>query len=259
GEIYGFLGRNGAGKTTTLHALMGIVRPAGGEIELLGRRMRRVPVAIKRSIGYVSQAQSFYPWMTAARLGRFVGSFYPTWDDEEFKRLLRVLDVPRDRRSAELSGGTRVKLALALALAPRPPLLLLDEPTSGLDPVARAEFNDLVSAMAAERGTTVFFSSHLVDEVESIATHVGIIQAGRICVEGRVDDLRRCVRRVVGADSNELLPPSFERVRDDVWHAADPALWDALEQSDAVMVEPLSLHEIFLAFARTDAGLSAAA
>src|SRR5690606_23583329 len=93
GEIYGFLGRNGAGKTTTLHALMGIVRPAGGEIELLGRRMRRVPVAIKRSIGYVSQAQSFYPWMTAARLGRFVGSFYPTWDDEEFKRLLRVLDV----------------------------------------------------------------------------------------------------------------------------------------------------------------------
>src|SRR5690606_10142253 len=211
GEIYGFLGRNGAGKTTTLHALMGIVRPAGGGIELLGRRMRRVPVAIKRSIGYVSQEQSFYPWMTAARLGAFVASFYPTWDDEEVRRLLRVLDIPTDRRSAELSGGSRVKLALALALAPRPPLLLLDEPTSGLDPVGRAEFNDLVSAMAAERGTSVFFSSHLVDEVESIATHVGIIQAGRICVEGRVDDLRRCVRRVVGADSNELLPPSFER------------------------------------------------
>src|SRR5690606_34987490 len=106
---------------------------------------------------------------------------------------------------------------------------------------------------------TVFFSSHLVDEVESIATHVGIVQAGRIRVEGRVAALRRRVRRIVGAESNEPLPSGFERVRDGVWHAADPDVWAALEQSDAVTVEPLSLHEIFLAFARTDPGLSAAA
>src|SRR5690554_6925251 len=120
GEVYGFLGRNGAGKTTTLRALMGIVKPTGGEIELLGSRMKRVPVSVKRRIGYVSQEQHFYPWMTAARLGQFVASFYPTWDAQEFERLLRVLDVPSNRRSIELSGGTRVKLALALALAPRP-------------------------------------------------------------------------------------------------------------------------------------------
>lgn len=258
GEVYGFLGRNGAGKTTTLRALMGIVKPSGGEIELLGSRMKRVPVSVKRRIGYVSQEQHFYPWMTATRLGQFVASFYPTWDAQEFERLLGVLDVPSNRRSVELSGGTRVKLALALALAPRPPLLLLDEPTSGLDPVARSEFNDLVSAMSAERGTTVFFSSHLVDEVESVATQVGIVQSGRMRAEGRVEDLRRRVRRIVRAEPDDL-PAGLERVRKDVWQAADPLLWDEFAGRDGVSIEPLSLHEIFLAFARTDASEEAAA
>jgi ABC-2 type transport system ATP-binding protein len=257
GEIYGFLGRNGAGKTTTLRVLMGILRPDGGSIELLGRALERVPVTMKRSIGYVSQEQNFYPWMTARRLGRFVASFYPTWEEKEFERLLRVLDVPPDQRSAELSGGTRTKLALALALAPRPPLLLLDEPTTGLDPVARSEFNDLVAAMAAERGTTVFFSSHLVDEVESIATCVGIIQAGRMCAEGRVESLRSCVRRVRWAEPMEL-PAGFSRVREDVWQA-DAALWDELAGLEAVSVERLSLQDVFLAYARSGARLDAVA
>jgi ABC-2 type transport system ATP-binding protein len=155
GEVYGFLGRNGAGKTTTLRVLMGIVKPHSGKIELFGKRKRRVSVRMKRLIGYVSQEQHFYPWMTARRLGAFASSFYPTWDHQEFARLLAALDVPPDRRSVELSGGTRSKLALALALAPRPPLLLLDEPTTGLDPVARREFNELVAIMAAQHGTTV--------------------------------------------------------------------------------------------------------
>src|SRR5262245_52013281 len=169
GEVYGFLGRNGAGKTTTLRVLMGIVGADAGTIELFGEPMKRVSVATKRSIGYVSQEQYYYPWMTPAQLGRVVASFYPTWDNDEYARLLRVLDIPPDRRSGILSGGTRTKLGLALALAPRPPLLLLDEPTSGLDPVARREFNDLVATMAAERGTTVFLSSHLGAAVEGVA------------------------------------------------------------------------------------------
>jgi len=257
GEIYGFLGRNGAGKTTTLHVLMGIVGADEGKIELFGEPMKRVSVAMKRNIGYVSQEQNFYPWMTASQLGRFVAAFYPTWDRDEYARLLRVLDVPPERRSGTLSGGTRTKLGLALALAPRPPLLLLDEPTSGLDPVARREFNDLVVTMAAERGTTVFLSSHLVDEVEGVATRVGIVQAGRASIEGRVDELRDRVRRVRSAAPLEP-PPGFARVRGDVW-LADGALWSAASWPDGTSVEPLPLEEIFLAFARTDAALGAAA
>ncbi|HZF29046.1 MAG TPA: ABC transporter ATP-binding protein [Gammaproteobacteria bacterium] len=257
GEIYGFLGRNGAGKTTTLRVLMGIVRADGGTIELFGKPMKRVSVATKRGIGYVSQEQNFYPWMTPRQLGRFVAAFYPSWDDAEYARLLRVLDVPPDRRTVQLSGGTRTKVGLALALAPRPPLLLLDEPTSGLDPVARREFDDRVVAMAAERGITVFLSSHHVDEVEGVATRVGIIQAGRASIEGRVDDLRKRVRRVLAAAPLEP-PPGFARVRADVWQA-DGAAWEAASWPEGTTVQTLPLEEIFLAFARTDAPATAAA
>jgi ABC-2 type transport system ATP-binding protein len=257
GEIYGFLGRNGAGKTTTLRVLMGIVGADSGTIELFGEAMKRVSVATKRGIGYVSQEQNFYPWMTPLQLGRFVAAFYPTWDQGEYSRLLRVLDVPPDRRSGVLSGGTRTKLGLALALAPRPPLLLLDEPTAGLDPVARREFNDLVAKMAAERGTTVFLSSHLVDEVEGIATRVGIVQVGRTSIEGRVDELRERVRRVRSQTPFEP-QPGFVHVRADVWQA-DGAAWGAAQWPEGTSVELLSLEGIFLAFARTDGPVDAAA
>ena len=257
GEVYGFLGRNGAGKTTTLRVLMGIVGADAGTIELFGQPMKRVSVATKRNIGYVSQEQNFYPWMTPRQLGRFVAAFYPTWDDAEYVRLLGMLDIPPDRRSGILSGGTRTKLGLALALAPRPPLLLLDEPTAGLDPVARREFNDTVASMAAERGTTVFMSSHLVDEVEGIATRVGIVQAGRTSIEGRVDELRDRVRRVRHSTPMDP-PPGFTRVRGDVW-LADGTVWSAAYWPEGTSVEPLQLEEIFLAFARTDAPAAAAA
>jgi ABC-2 type transport system ATP-binding protein len=257
GEIYGFLGRNGAGKTTTLRVLMGIMKADGGTIEILGHRVRKVSVALKRQIGYVSQEQSFYPWMSAQQLGRFVAAFYPTWDAQEYQRLLRLLDVPPDRRSIELSGGTRTKLGLALALAPRPPLLLLDEPTTGLDPVARREFNEMVASMVVERGTTVFLSSHLVEDIQNTATRVGIIQAGRTCIEGAVTELRSRVRRVRSPTPIEL-PPGFTCVRADVWQA-DTALWEQALWPEDTRIEQLSLEDVFLAFARTDAVVSAAA
>jgi ABC-2 type transport system ATP-binding protein len=250
GEIYGLLGRNGAGKTTTLRILMGIVKPDSGVIELLGERVKRIPVALKQRIGYVSQEQTFYPWMTAKELGAFVGSFYPRWDGVEYTRLLRVLDVPLTQRSGVLSGGTRAKLALALALAPRPDLLLLDEPTTGLDPVARREFNDLLAASVKERGTTTVFSSHLVDEVASIASRVGIVQAGSMRIEGGVAELQARVRVVRGALPTEL-PAGLSPVRGGVLQGTAEA-WAGASWGDGVFVESLSLEEIFLAFARTD-------
>lgn len=256
GQLYGFLGRNGAGKTTTLRILMGVLTATRGDVEVLGERVKKVSVRLKQRIGYVSQEQHFYPWMTALQLGRFVKSFYRTWDDAEFLRLLTALDVPKDRRNVELSGGTRTKLGLALALAPRPPLLLLDEPTSGLDPVARHEFNALVSAMVKEHGTTAFFSSHLVDEVEDIATHVGIIDKGRLRAEGEVSHLLASVRRVTSA-APLLVPDGFTHLRDDVWTAA-PETWAMASWPEGVTVSALSLHDVFLAYARTDAVKGAA-
>ncbi|MBD8528944.1 MULTISPECIES: ABC transporter ATP-binding protein [unclassified Massilia] len=250
GEMFGFLGRNGAGKTTTLKLLMGLLRPDSGTITVLGRSVKRMPAGLKQRIGYVCQEPNFYPWMTADQLGAFVGSFYPTWDGPEFGRLLRMLDVPRDRRASEMSGGTRTKLGLALALAPRPELLLLDEPTAGLDPVARREFNDQLQALQREQGTTVMFSSHLVGEVEQLAQRVGIVQAGTCRFEGEVGALRTRVRRVVG-DTAQPPGEGFTQLRGDIWQA-EPALWNQAGWPPGTVVETLSLEDIFLAFARTD-------
>ncbi len=250
GELYGFLGRNGAGKTTTLRVLMGILAANSGEIWLLGERVKKISIQLKQRIGYVSQEPAFYPWMTALELGRFVAGFYPRWDQREFERLLTVLDVPAKRRNAELSGGTRTKLGLALALAPRPPLLLLDEPTTGLDPVVRAEFNEQLQYMVREHGITALLSSHLVDDVQDIATRVGIIQAGRLTVQGDVGGLRARVRRVVPAGESVDLPPGFRRVREQTWEA-EPELWSQTIWPEGTVLEELSLEDIFLAFART--------
>jgi ABC-2 type transport system ATP-binding protein len=209
GEIYGFLGINGAGKTTTIRMLMGIIPAQEGSITLLGATSRRTTVSQKQRIGYVSQEQNFYPWMTCKTLGRFVGSMYPTWDSTEYARLLEVFHLPSKRRVSELSGGMKAKLGLALALAPRPELLILDEPTAGLDPVARREFMQIIVAQARQHGRTTLFSSHLVDEVERCADRIGILHQGKMRFEGPLRTLQEEVRFVL-LKQNENLPAEVE-------------------------------------------------
>ena len=284
GEIYGFLGSNGAGKTTTIRMLMGIIKPDAGSIEILGRHARRVSIRQKQCIGYVAQEQTFYSWMSCRMLGRFVGGLFPSWDAVEFDRLLSVLDLPADRKVSHLSHGMRVKLALALALAPRPPLLILDEPTAGLDPVARREFLDFILHQARDHQRTTFFSSHLIDEVERVADHIGIIHRGRMRYEGRLDTLRACVRLVClpTATSTRLpappidaladpslplqapgdfpspfavfkLPPGFDVLRDEIRDGirmlvihAPAAAWEGFSP-DGAEVTRLPLEDIFIA------------
>lgn len=255
GEIYGFLGINGAGKTTTIRLIMGILAAQSGTITLLGETTRRTSVAQKRRIGYVSQEQNFYPWMTCKALGRFVGSFYPTWDAAEFARLLEAFEIPSDRRSSELSGGMRAKLALALAIAPRPALLVLDEPTAGLDPVARREFMQIIVAQARQHRRTTFFSSHLIDEVERCADRVGIIHKGTMQFEGQLEELRERVRRVRLPATAELqLPADFAVWRDEeiegvreVTIYAPVGAWPLLSLPDSADFSTLGLEEIFIA------------
>src|SRR5688572_11569305 len=258
GEIYGFLGRNGAGKTTTIRALIGILAPDEGEMELLGRTIRRVDVKTKQRIGYVSQEPHCYPWMTARALGEFVSGFYPTWDGAEYDRLLGALDLPADRRFSQLSGGMQMKLALALALAHRPALLILDEPTAGLDPVARREFLELIASQARNHGRTTFFSTHLIDEVQRVADRVGIIDRGRMRYEGSVTDLRAEVKRVrtEPGGAPPVPGPEFQLLRDEsvagssaLVFRAPAAAWAAMSYGPAVRVEEMSLEDIFLAFA----------
>lgn len=255
GEIYGFLGVNGAGKTTTLRMLMGIIAPDAGTIQMLGQTAPRTTLKQKQRIGYVSQEQTFYPWMTCRRLGKFVGGFYPTWDQQEFDRLLGVLELPPDRKASELSGGMRAKLGLALALASRPALLILDEPTAGLDPVARREFLELITAQARHHQRTTLFSSHLIDEVERAADRVGIIHRGKMRYEGRITELREQVRAVQLPEGAEplVLPPGYELWRDELRDGgrrlvlrADVSTWGGNELAGRDVAR-LSLEDIFIA------------
>ena len=260
GEVYGFLGRNGAGKSTTIRALMGITEPDGGEVRVFGQPVRGRAVALRQRIGYVAQEQTFYEWMTGARLGRFVSRFYPTWDQATFERLCREQDVPLSRKVGALSGGMKMKLALALALGPRPPLLILDEPTAGLDPVARREFLERIREDAERTGRTTFFSTHLIDEVELVADRVGIVEDGRTRYEGTVDALADRVRVHRGPADAPLpsaleAPPEGLRVLSDrvfrgerrvTVEAADPARFEALP----VALERLPLEEIFIEMVR---------
>jgi ABC-2 type transport system ATP-binding protein len=258
GEIYGFLGRNGAGKTTTIRIIMGILRGDEGTLEIFGDTVRRATVGQKRQIGYVSQEQHFYPWMTCRRLGRFVGGFYPGWDEGEFARLMEVMDVPGDLRVSALSHGMKVKLALALALAHRPRLLVLDEPTAGLDPAARREFLEIVRLQSRRDGRTTFFSSHIVEEVERVADRIGIIDAGRIAYEGSVAELRASVRAVrLPADSTAepVFPEAFRVLQrgggaeGPPWVLqAPPEAWEAAPFPPECL-ERLTLEDVFLAIA----------
>lgn len=223
GEIYGFLGRNGAGKTSTIRMIMGICRPDSGTIEFDSKQLRRIGKSEKQKIGYVSQEQFFYTWMTCRRIGKFVGGLYPTWNADEFNRLLSAFDLPENRRISHLSGGMKVKLALALALAHHPDILILDEPTAGLDPVARREFLDIIRVQARQHQRTTFFSSHLIDEVEQVSDRVGIIHRGRLRFEGRLDSLRDEVREIQLPSSN--LSASFDEseppIEDSSQHPSD--------------------------------------
>jgi ABC-2 type transport system ATP-binding protein len=254
GEIYGFLGINGAGKSTTIRILMGIISAEAGTIRLLGKSSSRTTVKQKQQIGYVSQEQNFYPWMSCQTLGRFVGSFYPSWDKAEFYRLLELFGIPASRRVSHLSGGMRAKLALAMAIAPHPQILILDEPTAGLDPVARRDFMEIIVAQARQHQRTTFFSSHLIDEVERCADRIGIIQSGRMRFEGSLDDLRSQVRRVTFPEHADILPTHFElwneRVIESkltrIYRTTSDA-WSQLEPRDGLRIDRLSLEEIFIA------------
>lgn len=209
GEVYGFLGRNGAGKSTALRIIMAITRADEGDIRFFGQSIAPNDPEPRQQIGYVAQEQHFYGWMTAPRLGRFVSGFYPTWDESEFRRLLHILEVPTDRKIHGFSGGMHTKLALSLALATKPKLLLLDEPTAGMDAVARREFIDIVRDDAVRSQRTTLFSSHLIDEVEMAADKVGILDDGVMRFEGSLHTLQQSVKRLIQIESNPDAPNEF--------------------------------------------------
>jgi len=193
GSVYAFLGPNGAGKSTTIRMLLGLTSSDIGDVVLRGTRLSRANRSmLLRGVGAIVDAPSLYPHLTGVenlhatqRLIRASAS--------DIDRVLRIVRLEKDahRLVRDYSQGMRQRLGLALALLGRPDLLILDEPTNGMDPAGMREVRELIGRMPSEHGISVFLSSHLLGEIEQLATHVGVIGRGRLLFEGTMDELQR--------------------------------------------------------------------
>ena len=191
GSVYGFLGPNGAGKTTVLKVLAGLIRPTSGSASIAG-----VPLAAgeayRREVGFLAQEPRFYDWMTGREVVRFVGSLVPderVSDPAWIDRVIATVGLTdaADRRTKTYSGGMRQRLGIAQAMVTRPRVLLLDEPVSALDPIGRREVLDLMAELKGE--TTVFYSTHILDDVQRVSDRVAIIDHGRLVREAATSEL----------------------------------------------------------------------
>ncbi|HEY3177107.1 MAG TPA: ABC transporter ATP-binding protein [Candidatus Polarisedimenticolia bacterium] len=258
GSIFGLLGQNGAGKTTTIRALLNLIQPTSGRLSVLGLDSVGASVEIRGRVGYLPEEPAYYSWMTVDEIVGFNASFFPTWDRALADSLLARLELPRDRRLRSLSRGMQAKVGLVMALAPRPELLILDDPTSGLDPVVRREFLEAVIANVQAEGGTVFFSTHLLHEMERIADEVAILHEGRLRVRASLDELKAAFKklRVVYPDVIPEMFPLTGLVRAErnshqallTVSAFDGRMPEALMTGGAESVEviDLSLEEIFV-------------
>ena len=191
GEIFGFLGHNGAGKTTTMKILLGLLGATGGRVELLG--VSATDVAVHARIGYLPESPYFYDYLTAEEFlcfyGRLAGLSRETVRQRTPQLLERVgLTEARDRQLRKFSKGMLQRIGLAQAIIHDPELVILDEPMSGLDPIGRKEVRDLILSLR-DQGKTIFFSTHIVSDVEMICDRVGILSKGKMLASGRIEDL----------------------------------------------------------------------
>lgn len=191
GSICGFLGQNGAGKSTTIKMLLGMVHPSSGSGKVLGYDISNESqsLEIRKKTAYVAEDKRLYDYMTATQIIQFTRSFFPLWNSQLEKQLMKEFGLPPDRRIRKFSKGMRTQLALILGVCRNAELLVLDEPSEGLDPVNNEKMLRLLVGLAAE-GKTIFFSSHQVFEVEQIADHVIMINKGHLIDNAPLDALR---------------------------------------------------------------------
>jgi len=258
GSAFGFIGPNGAGKSTTIKMLMGMARPSAGEARVLGLDAVHDSVAVKQHVGYVPELHFIYRWMRVGEVIAFCRPLYENWNDRFCADLLKVFELDPQTKVKQLSKGMVAKLALLLAVAHEPEVLILDEPTSGLDPVVREEFLDGVLRTLCERERTILFSSHALSDVQRIAETVGLIYEGRLIDHCRTEDLLNGTKRIraVLRDGCTPGPPPegtiWQRVQQREWlmtvRGYSPATLEYLRTKyslDNVEVIDLGLEDVF--------------
>lgn len=179
GEITGFIGRNGAGKTTTIKSMLNLIHPNSGEIFYFGKPLKNNETEIKKLLGYSTGSITWYPRKKIREIIGVVKKCYDTWDEEAYTRYLTMFGLDEDKTALELSEGMKVKCNLLIALSHKARVLILDEPTSGLDPFSRDELLDLFMKLK-EDGVAIFFSTHIVSDLEKCADNIVYISKGKI-------------------------------------------------------------------------------
>ena len=197
GTVYGLLGRNGAGKTTAIKMLLGMAHPSRGRAELLGEDASQLRPETRAHIAYLAEGHPLYRWMTIGQAVQFTRAFHERWDQRLLEQILDHFELSTKRRIRRLSRGQQAQVALALAVATDPELLILDDPTLGLDTVVRRDFLESLIQIIQRRGRTILFSSHILGDVERVADRIGIIVDGVLRVDCPTDHFKQSVRKVV--------------------------------------------------------------
>ena len=250
GRVVGLVGSNGAGKTTLLHLAVGLLVPTSGTIEVLGGRPARSPAELGR-VGFVAQETPIYAGLSVSAHLRMGAWLNATWDAKLAEQRIKQLGLDPEQRAGKLSGGQRAQLALTLAIAKRPELLLLDEPVASLDPLARQEFLRALMGVVAEYGTSVVLSSHLIADLERVCDYLVVLAASRVQVAGNVDALLASHHRLSGPRRDPAsLPASQEVIQEShtdkqstlLVRTTDPIL------DPAWTVRPVTMDDLVLAY-----------
>jgi ABC-2 type transport system ATP-binding protein len=266
GVVYALLGRNGAGKSSLIRCLLGQRQPEGGQVRLFGDDAWRRRTSLMQRVGVVTEEADAPPEMSVGALARFCRSLYARWDEQAFEARMRAFGIPLTGRFGALSKGQKKQVSLALALAISPDLIVLDDPTLGLDVVARKSLFEEVIGELADRGITVFLTTHDLAGVETFADRVGILEHGRLVLDEDADALRSRFRRIrftaqpVALEAGGLAATAMRS-----WGSGAEAIvsnYDdiAFERFrttsgvNAADVAPMSLEEIFLAVAGGNGG-----
>jgi ABC-2 type transport system ATP-binding protein len=265
GSAFALIGANGAGKTTTIKILMNIIEATSGDAEVLGVDSRRISPRELAQIGYVSENQDMPSRMSVSEYLAYLRPFYPTWDRALENEIQRQLRLPPERKIGDLSHGMRLKMALACALPYRPKLLVLDEPFSGLDPLVRDEFMEGLLGQAGEM--TILISSHELDEIDGVATHLAFIDEGKLLFQESMSDLVGRFREIHvtlerEASVNGGLPKEWLRVQatgnvltfvDSRYSASglDERINACVGSVRRVDAQPMPLRSIFTTLARS--------
>jgi ABC-2 type transport system ATP-binding protein len=255
GAVFGLIGCNGAGKSTLIRILLGLMRPDSGESQVYGCNSLELGDPVKERLSYVPQQAEAFQWMKVGEMLDFIARFYPKWDAGYAGAMLARAAISRGAKLAELSPGERQSVALIRALATQPELLILDEPAAALDPAARRELLREIARRAADSGTTVFFSTHIVTDLERVASHVALLHQGRLLVNAPMDDLKETHARV-RLVSDVALPTHFpgelsRRLHRDgsvslVVERNAGEQWQGIRGFENAAVESLNLEELFV-------------